>query len=116
MCRVGVVAPVDFSQERGFYDEPFALELSTTMPDALIRYTTDGRQPTENEGMVYNEPIVIDTTTFVRAIAVKPGFLPSPGTTHSYIFLDEVINQPPHPPGFPETWGVYGKDILDFDT
>jgi hypothetical protein len=25
-----------------------------------------------------------------------------------------VVNQPPNPPGFPENWGVYGKDILDF--
>lgn len=32
-------------QPAGFYDEPFHLELSSSLPDARIYYTTDGSQP-----------------------------------------------------------------------
>ncbi|GIK40826.1 MAG: hypothetical protein BroJett011_46590 [Chloroflexota bacterium] len=103
----GLVAPVTFSAERGFYDAPFTLELRTTTPGAIIRYTTNGSEPTETGGMVYTAPLTITHTSLVRAAAFKPTFKPSPAATHSYIFLDDVLTQPKNPPAFPKTWGGY---------
>lgn len=106
----GRVAAVAFSRPRGFYETPFTLELSTETPAAMIYYTLDGSEPDETHGLVYTAPIPIERTSLVRAMAVKPGLLPAPSTTHSYIFLDNVLAQPPDPPGFPPVWGVYGRD------
>ncbi|MCK6626334.1 MAG: lamin tail domain-containing protein [Anaerolineae bacterium] len=109
----GLVAPVTFSIERGFYEIPFTLELATTTPGAIIRYTTDGSEPTETGGVVYTAPLTISSTSLVRAAAFKPNFRTSPAVTHSYIFLDDVLTQPQNPAGFPGTWGGYkGAPVL----
>lgn len=104
---VDLVAPVRFSVERGFYEEPFQLELSTSTPGAIIRYTLDGSTPSSNYSAVYNGSIPITTTSLVRATAFKPNFRPSPVETHSYLFLEAILAQSNTPPGFPPTWGSY---------
>ncbi|MHC4113083.1 MAG: chitobiase/beta-hexosaminidase C-terminal domain-containing protein, partial [Planctomycetota bacterium] len=111
----GIVSDVWFSHKRGFYDTSFGLKLSTEKDDAEIRYTIDGSQPTITHGLTFNyntdPPINIDTTTTIRAAAVKPGWLDSPVETHTYIFLDDVIQQPTNPAGFPTSgWGYNGPD------
>jgi hypothetical protein len=103
-------APVSFSRPRGFYQQPFNLELKADPPAALIRYTTDGSVPTAVYGLVYSQPIPIERTTFIRAAAFASGLLPSPVNTHSYIFLKDVLAQPDKPPGFPGTWGQHTVD------
>lgn len=105
----GVVAQVSFSAERGFYDSPLTVELGTTTPEAVIRYTTDSSEPTESHGEIYTKPILIDQTTTLRVAAFKPNFRASTVTTHSYIFLDDVLVQPPDPPGYPLTWGIHDE-------
>ncbi len=37
--------PIAFHRSPGFYDAPFELELSSSLPDAQIYYTTDGSEP-----------------------------------------------------------------------
>ena len=110
----GMVPQIRFSAERGFYDAPFGLELSTTIPGATIRYTTDGSEPTETNGRTYIGPVVINTTTLLRARAFKPKFMPSSPETHTYIFLDDVLTQPANPAGFPETWGIHREDFRGY--
>ena len=90
-----------FSVDRGFYDSPFSLEVSTETNGATIRYTLDGTLPTTGYGTVYSDPIQIDGTSFVRAIAYKPGWLPTNVDTVTYIFIQDTINQLPNnnPPG-----------------
>ncbi len=110
----GVVSPVNFSVTRGFYDQPFTVELTTDMPDVVIRYTTDGSTPAESHGLVYTEPVPINRTTFLRTAAFKPNFRPSPVNTHTYIFLDEVVRQPADPPGFPGAWGTHTIDFAGY--
>jgi hypothetical protein len=105
---------VEFSVERGFYDEPFNLELKTATPEAIIRYTMDGSQPSEEDGLLYTEPIMINRTTLLRASAFKPNFLPGYLDTHTYIFLDNVLAQPADPPGFPTKWGTHNKNISEY--
>jgi hypothetical protein len=108
-----IVSDLKFSVERGFYDQPFQVRIATDTPDAAIRYTLDGSSPTETYGSIYdpNNPIQINTTTILRAIAAKSGYKPSAVISHTYIFLDDVINQSyyPDPNKFPPYWD-YGMD------
>ncbi len=49
------------------------MTISTETAGATIRYTTDGVAPTATGGIVYQNPIVISTTTPLKAIAYKEG-------------------------------------------
>lgn len=62
---------LDWSQEGGYYDGPFELELSTIEAD--IYFTTNGDIPNPNNAShQYRGPILIDRTTIVRAVAASP--------------------------------------------
>lgn len=103
----GMTSPVLFSKERGFYQRPFMLQLETETTNAQIRYTIDGSRPTATTAHLYEEPIAIETTTILRAASYKEGYLTAPIETYSYIFLRDVMMQPPRPAGWPETWGQH---------
>jgi hypothetical protein len=108
----GLVEEVWFSHERGFYDNPLELMLSTGTEGAEIRYTLDGSWPTISHGYTYTSPLDVNETTTVRAVAIKPGRLDSQVETHTYIFGDDVIHQPANPPGWPT--GTINGQILDY--
>ncbi|MGE5607933.1 MAG: chitobiase/beta-hexosaminidase C-terminal domain-containing protein, partial [Bacillota bacterium] len=101
---LGIVKDTKFSVDRGLYDAPIDVTITTATSGAQIRYTTDGREPTATTGIVYTGPIHITTTTTLRAAAFKPGYLPSTVDTQTYIFLQDVIHQPASPAGFPSQW------------
>ena len=48
----GFVADTRFSHDRGFYDAPFNLAISTETEDVLIIYTLDGSVPDTSNGQV----------------------------------------------------------------
>jgi len=77
---------VHFSVKRGFFNAPFQLTLHSAAPGAVVRYTLDGRPPTDTVGTNYNGPILIDRTRIVRAAAFKADSLPSMPETHTYLF------------------------------
>lgn len=106
---VGIAPEPHFSVARGFFESPFQLLLTTSLPGATIRYTTDGSEPTAVTGQTYTAPIQITNTTYVRAAVLASGHLPSRVRTHSYLYLDAVLTQPNNPPGFPTTWGTYAN-------
>lgn len=111
IATLGVVADTQFSADRGFYDAPFQLEISTPTPGATIRYTTDGSLPTATSGTVYTGPISIATTTTLRAAAFLDGFTSTNVDTQSYIFLQDVIHQNASYVTQPyATWGHDGPD------
>lgn len=110
----GVVADTSFSVDRGFFDAPFLVDITTATPGASIRYTLDGSLPTETTGTLYAGPINITTTTILRAIAFKSGFTSTNVDTQTYIFLDDVLQQDASYVTQPyETWG---RDKGDGDT
>ena len=81
---------VQFSVEGGFYSNAVMLVLSTTTSNATIRYTTDGSIPTESNGEDYSDPLNLDFIDanhghVIRAIAFKPGYIPSRVRTHTYL-------------------------------
>ncbi|HEV58275.1 MAG TPA: hypothetical protein ENN87_12410, partial [Phycisphaerales bacterium] len=104
---LGFTEKTSHSVQRGFHDVPFALHITCGTPEAIIRYTLDGSEPTEQHGRLYDPalPPTIDTTVTVRSVAIKPGLRPGPVTTHTYVFVDAVAAQPAAPPGWPTDWG-----------
>jgi hypothetical protein len=63
--------------------------------------------PSAVSGTLYTGPITINKTTAVRAIATKPGWLPTDVDTHTYVFLANVLTQnlsAATSRGFPASW------------
>ncbi|UCD49921.1 MAG: lamin tail domain-containing protein, partial [Phycisphaerales bacterium] len=104
-----VAAPVP-SHPRGLYEAPFALTFSCDTPAATIRYTTDGTDPTQTSGMTYDGPIQVDGTMCLKVAAFRPGWMASEIQSHTYIFLDQVLEQPRDPAGMPSRWGSTTAD------
>jgi len=119
---MGLVEDTAFSVDRGFYVDPFSVEITTATPGADIYYTTDGTSPLTSSGGIdpaaiqYTAPVLIDPATeplgrgaiTLRAVAFKPGWLPSNVDTQTYIFPNYVAQQ--DGAGFPNTWGHAGAD------
>ena len=101
---LSITTEPEFSVESGFYDNDFELELTTTDPDAIIRYTLDSSEPTE-QSSPFTDPIMIDSTTVVRAATFRAGHLTLGDAARSYLFLDDVLQQ--DGTGLPETWGTF---------
>jgi hypothetical protein len=107
---VDYVRDTKFAPDRGFYDAPINVVISSNTIGAIVRYTTDGSAPTVNSGTVYSGPIMVSATTTLRAIAYRPGYLPTDVDTHTYVFLDDVLTQSTSPSGFPSAWGGQAAD------
>ena len=90
----GFVGDTQFSVDRGFYEESFNLEITSSTEGAKIRYTLDGTAPSTTNGILYEGPINVDKTTVLRAIAYMSGFRPTNIDTHTYIFPEDVVDQP----------------------
>ncbi|MBN2878715.1 MAG: lamin tail domain-containing protein [Clostridia bacterium] len=78
-------AQPEFSVKSGQIDEESILLELTCRDDAQIRYTTDGKYPTE-KSILYTNPIYIDKDTVIKAVAFSEGKLPSTVDAHTYIF------------------------------
>jgi hypothetical protein len=100
-----------FSRARGFYDTPFivTLTLPNPDPDTKIYYTTNGTRPTE-QSTLYTGPVLINKTSPLSAVAVKDN-LYSKVVTNTYFFINDIVNQPNNPEGYPDRWGYLGSDI-----
>jgi hypothetical protein len=85
----------------GYVEAPLSLKLIAPVEGATIRFTTDGSEPTLADGQEYRDSLVISNTTPLRVAAFKEGVRVSGITTRSYIVLDQVIQQPVKPSGFP---------------
>ncbi len=79
-----VAAAPAFSVPGGRYNGARAVELSTTEPAGVIRYTLDGSKPTPNSP-VYSSPIAIATTKVLRARTFAAGRISSATITHTYL-------------------------------
>ncbi|MDG2384539.1 MAG: CotH kinase family protein [Pirellulaceae bacterium] len=110
----GIVQTVRASHQRGFYEKGFELDLTSDTLGATLIYTTDGSQPTTTNGILIEAAnpqsaprarLSIETTTNLRAIAIKEDFYPAAPITHTYVFLTDVLQQPKTPEGLPKRWG-----------
>jgi hypothetical protein len=63
-----------------------AVALKCATPGAVIRYTLDGSTPTADSGSVYTDPISLDRTTTITAVAFAKELAPSQPMTGTYLF------------------------------
>jgi len=120
----GIVADTQFNPDRGFYEAPVEVTITCDTPEAQIRYTLNGSDPTPSHGILYNGPVLISSTTCLRAMAYKSDWKSTNIDTHTYLFLDDVITQATDPTtgeqvtpeGCPTSWGsVTGDYQVDPD-
>ncbi|MCA9263336.1 MAG: lamin tail domain-containing protein [Planctomycetales bacterium] len=116
------VSDTKFSVDRGFYDSPFNVTITSATSGAKIVYTRDGSPPTVNatgqiiNGLEYVAPIAISGTTTLRAMAFKSGLVATDIDTHTYVFTSDVARQTYQSAidaGYPTSWGRtadYGMD------
>ena len=88
---LGEIEPLRLSHERGFYDESFELTILCPTEGVEIIYTVNGSRPDDESGRfragkIYTEPLLVDSSTILRAMAVKPGWKPTAIYTHTYLF------------------------------
>ncbi len=113
------VEDTKFSVDRGLYEAPFDVAISTATNGATIVYTVDGSEPQVDEdgtitnGSEYVTPLNIDGTTTLRALAFKAGLAPTNIDTHTYLFTEDVASQTRQATlsqGFPTNWGSRSSD------
>jgi len=88
---LGEIEPLRFNHERGFQDEPFDLAITCPTEGVEILYTLNGKRPDDEggrfrAGQTYTDPLRIDETVVLRAMALKPGWKPTDVYTHTYLF------------------------------
>lgn len=84
------VAVVSASQPSSTVSKGTTISLSTTTLGAAIYYTTDGSEPSTDNGTLYKDSIVIDQTTTIKAIAVAEQMENSDVTTFTYTVVNEA--------------------------
>ena len=81
-----------FSIPGGFYTGQQTLTLNCDSPEAEIYYTLDGTTP-GTQSLRYTSPLILDSTTVIRAMAMSNGLISSEVVTMTY-FIDEPVNLP----------------------
>lgn len=111
----GIVADTKFSNDRGFYYEPFSVTVSSATPHATLVYTLDGSEPSPTHGMQVagdddgvSTVLSVEGTTMVRAMAFIDGWTSTNIDTQTYLFPEQVLRQTGA--GLPDTWGHDGAD------
>jgi hypothetical protein len=72
-----------FSPPSGTYLLPQFVSISDASPGVTIYYTTDGSTPTTSSPQ-YSGPILVITTTTIKAMAAAPGWSQSPVASATY--------------------------------
>jgi len=92
-----------FNHPGGFCDSAFSLALTTAADKATIYYTTNGDEPLPGKAKRYVGPIIIGTTTIVRAAVFDSATNLGDSMARTFLFVPDVINQTGS--AFPQTWG-----------
>lgn len=122
----GFCADTTFSVDRGFYDAPFTLTITSATPGATLAYTLNGSAPSATNGTQVppTDPstpplatLEITGTTIVRARAWKTGLGSTNIDTQTYLFPAQVLSQAGPVPSMGLTaaltynWGATGGDL-----
>ena len=105
---VSVPQPI-ISHPTGQYFEALNVTISVDDADAVIRYTLNGATPTVNSP-IYSQPIFINKNTFLKAIAFKDDYIPSPESNALYEISHLIDFNLPSPerlePNETKTWNL----------
>lgn len=121
----------EFNHIAGKYKKGTNITLNTVAEGDLIYYSLNGTNPTD--GYLYNEPIVLQKTSSIRAVAIADSLIPSPAAYSTYFvsvnhhlpivnlnldsleLLDELIGiyvfGPDAEPDYPYYGANFWKDI-----
>jgi hypothetical protein len=88
-----------FSEPGRVYANRHTITLTLSLPEGspegtIIRYTTNGSEPTPKNGIIYSGDIRVNATTCIRARLFCDGWLSPRSTTHSYIFHGRDVTLP----------------------
>lgn len=103
---IAIQAQPKFGREHGLFRSKFVMKIAKSDPQAEVRYTTDGSEPTA-QSTLYTTMVNVEGTLILRAAEFRDGQRTSDITTASYIFVNDVLKQPNNPEGYPSTWGNY---------
>ena len=78
-----VTAKPTFSLSAGIYSTAQSVSISDATPGATIYYTTDGSTPTSNS-KIYTNPIAVNSTETLEAVAIASGHSTSELATAAY--------------------------------
>jgi hypothetical protein len=92
--NIGQVATPVFNPTGGKYMATENVEITTETDNAIIYYTIDGSEPTENSN-IYTEPIAISENTTLKAYGVKDGNNDSDIVTAEYTFTHAIAFKDP---------------------
>jgi hypothetical protein len=81
-----VAATPTFDPPGGSYLVAQSVSISSATPGVTIYYTTNGSTPTTSSNQ-YNWPILVLTTTTIKAIAVRTGWTQSAVASATYSLL-----------------------------
>lgn len=95
-----------FNRQHGMCKSPFLLRVSSGEAGTVVRYTTDGSEPTAASTQ-FTTNLYVSSTVIIRAAEFKGDVRCSDVVTASYIFPTSVLEQPAAPEGYPATWGKY---------
>ena len=88
-----------FNPASGAYGAAQAVMISTLSEGASIRYTTDGSAPSATYGAEYTGiPLLVASTTVIKAVACGDEFLSSPVTEATYTIPGKVATPYTTPP------------------
>lgn len=112
-----MAAAPTFDPPAGAYMAPINVALSSSTPDATIRYTTDGSEPSSTVGTIYSTPIPVSTSTTIKAIAYAPGFDPSIVVQADYAYpvsISDIATLRTQPTGSGHVYTLTGEAVLTY--
>ena len=83
-------ASVQFSPAGGVYTNDFMVRLTTSGTGAVIRYTSDGSEPTASSP-VFSAALAITKSILLKARVFPPDALPGPTSSQTYTMLDASV-------------------------
>ncbi len=83
--------PPQVSPQGGVFPGSVSVSFQNILAGETVYYTLDGSEPhpDSSDTFVFSQPIIIDTTTVVRAQIRKNGFLPSNIITNTFIIAED---------------------------
>lgn len=83
VIRQGPADPPIFAPSAGTFTEPLVVRLAAAQSDAVIRFTTDGSEPTASSPR-YEWPLLISSSTTFKAKSFRPDYTSSSTVTAAY--------------------------------
>lgn len=71
LAALSIVSPPEFAPPGGFFSEQVTVTISSTLPGATLRYTTDGTTPSRTVGTIISNggTVTLTASTTLKAIA-----------------------------------------------